>query len=53
MGDQIHRQRPDRPASGEDHRRGRNAGNSDENSPFIYQDDIDPAEVAGFSNHKF
>lgn len=25
------------------------ADNSDENSPFTYQDDIDPAEMAGFS----
>jgi len=26
---------------------------SDKDSPFNYQDDIDPVEMAGFSNHKF
>lgn len=26
---------------------------SDEDSPFTYQDDIDPVEMAGFSTHKF
>ncbi len=28
------------------------ADSSDENSPFTYQDDIDPVEMAGFSIHK-
>ncbi len=28
------------------------ADRPDENSPFTYQDDIDPAEIAGFTIHK-